>query len=169
MVLQAWNFWVVLGAYWIWWEYPLHVNMCVLSVVITRFGVCFLISMSHSVHTLGLANFGVFRLSDYFFSMDFCHWSLEFLEELTYTSISWVMLSLLTTFHLFASPRLSHLFYVVQAWGKGFLRVTNQAHPYYNHSSLVRFPYSWACQPPMSLQNKRKKKLCTRKKRKKMC
>ncbi|GMP83725.1 hypothetical protein CsSME_00037538 [Camellia sinensis var. sinensis] len=50
--------------------------MCAFCGHYSFWSVCFLISMSHSVHTLGLANFGVFRLSDYFFygllSLIFC-------------------------------------------------------------------------------------------------
>ncbi|GMP75039.1 hypothetical protein CsSME_00032259 [Camellia sinensis var. sinensis] len=53
--------------------------------------------------------------------------SCTFIVELTDTRISWVMLSLLTIYHLFSLPRFLPQFLEVRALGKGYLRGTNQA------------------------------------------
>ena len=98
------------------------------SLVIAHFECpCSLTSWSHSVHILEINCCRGFRTCDQSSLWTTNSVSCTFTVELTDTSISWVMLSLLTIYHLFSLPRFLPQFLEVRALGKGYLRGTNQA------------------------------------------
>ena len=98
------------------------------SLVIAHFEcTCSLTLWSHSVHILEINCCRGFRTCDQSSLWTTNSVSCTFTVELTDTSISWVMLSLLTIHHLFSLPRFLPQFLKVRALGKGYLRGTNQA------------------------------------------
>jgi len=97
-----------------------------ISLFIAHFEyICSLNSWSHSIHILEINFCRDFCISDQFSLWISNIVSYAFLEQLTYSGISWVMLSLLTIHHLFSLPRFLPHFFEVQALRKSYLRGTN--------------------------------------------